>query len=116
MRSPQWLDYAAALGFEYVSGANVTVYPDSHEIFIGGENVRCSRTHFRLLHLLISNFCKTVRYERLLGIDERSPHPREQNLLKVQMFYLRRVLREHGAQIEIRNIYGTGYQARPTSA
>ena len=113
MKSPQWLDYAVALGFEYVSGGNVTVYPESHELFIGGASVRCSRTHFKLLYLLLSNFCRTVRYERLLEVDDRALRPREQNLLKVQMFYLRRLLQRHGAQVEIRNIYGTGYQARP---
>ncbi|MDQ6824604.1 MAG: winged helix-turn-helix domain-containing protein [Candidatus Eremiobacteraeota bacterium] len=113
MKKPQWLDYAAALNFEFLSGANVTIYPDSHELFVSGTSVRCSRTHFRLMHKLISNFCKTVRYENLLGIEDRELQPREQNLLKVQMFYLRRLLDRHGAQLEIRNIYGTGYQARP---
>jgi len=113
MKNPQWLDYAAALNFEFVSGANVTIYPDSHELFIAGKSVRCSRTHFKLLRMLIGNFCRTVRYELLLGVEDRALQQREQNLLKVQMFYLRRLLDNHGAQLEIRNIYGTGYQARP---
>ncbi len=113
MKSPKWIDYAATLNFEFVSGANVTVYPESHELFIAGKSVRCSRTHFRLLHMLIANFCKTVRYEHLLSVEDRALLPREQNLLKVQMFYLRRMLDKHGSQLEIRNIYGTGYQARP---
>jgi DNA-binding response OmpR family regulator len=113
MKNPRWIDYAAALNFEFVSGANVTIYPESHELYISGKSVRCSRTHFKLMHRLIANFCKTVRYEHLLGVDDRALEPREQNLLKVQMFYLRRLLDKHGSQLEIRNIYGTGYQARP---
>lgn len=112
MKTQEWLDYAAASKFRFYSGANVTIYPDSHELFISGKSVHCSRTHFRILSLLLENFCKTVLYEKLLG-TERPLNGREQNVLKVQMFYLRRLLDGHGSQLEIRNVYGTGYQARP---
>jgi DNA-binding response OmpR family regulator len=114
MKNQRWLEHAEASHFPYLSGADVTIYPESHELFIDGKNVRCSRTHFRFLTALLIDFCKTVPYHRLLGVKERLLSAREQNLLKVQMFYLRRLLRKRRAQLEIRNIYGTGYQARPS--
>ena len=49
-----------------------------------------------------------------MGIKGRAVSMREQNCLKVAIFSLRRMLRAHQAQIEIRNVYGIGYQAQPT--
>jgi DNA-binding response OmpR family regulator len=109
-----WLDYAAASKFPYVSGANVTVYPESHELFIAGKSVRCSRALLRLLTLLLLNFCRTVPYEQLMLTKSRRLNARRHNIMRVQVSDLRRLLRSHRAQLEIRNIYGAGYQARPT--
>ena len=115
MESRRWLEQAVAANFPTVSAANVTIYPRSHELFISGRNVRCTRSQLRVLRLLLSNFCTTVQYERLMGVKNRAVSVREQNCLKVTLFSLRRLLRAHQAQVEIRNVYGTGYQARPTA-
>lgn len=113
LNGQQWLGHAADLDIEYLSAANVLIFPESHELIIAGESVHCSRKQFRFLLLLISNFCRTVTRERLLDAKKMPLRRREQNLLKVQMFHLRRLLKQHGAQLEIRNVPGRGYQARP---
>jgi DNA-binding response OmpR family regulator len=113
MKSEAWLDYAATSNFPHLTGGSVMLYPESHEVFISGRNVRVSRTHFRFLTIMLSYFCKTVSYQLIMGIGDRSLTQAEQNLLKVQVFYLRRVLQRHDAHLEIRNVYGQGYQLRP---
>jgi len=113
MESRRWLEHAVAANFPTIARANVTIYPRSHELFISGRNVRCTRSQLRVLSALLLNFCKTVRYERLMGIRGRVVNAREQNCLKVAIFGLRRMLHAHQAHVEIRNVYGTGYQAQP---
>jgi DNA-binding response OmpR family regulator len=112
MRSESWLDHATTSQFPRLNAGNVVVYPESHEVFISGRSTHVSRTHWRILSALLSEFCKTVPFSRLLGTRGRLT-PAEHNLLKVQMFHLRKLLRNRGAQIEIRNVYGQGYQVRP---
>ncbi len=113
MKSESWLDYATTAHFSCLSAANVVLYPDSHEVFISGRSVHLSRAHFRMLAALLADFCKTVPYDRILDTHGRPLTPAEQNLLKVQMFHLRKILRRREAQLEVRNVYGQGYQARP---
>ena len=99
--------------FPRLQGGNVVVYPESLEVFVSSRNVRVTRTHLKFLTALLSNFCKTVSYERIMDVEGRPLTRAEQNLLKVQMFHLRRVLQRHNAGLEIRNVYGQGYQIRP---
>ncbi len=108
-----WLAQAMLSNFPFVSGANVTVYPESHELLIAGKSVHCTPALFRLLTVLLKNYCATVSYNRLLDVQDRPLNAREQNLLKVQISYLRRLLKNNRAQLEIKNVYDTGYQARP---
>ena len=115
MESRRWLEHAVAANFPTIAAANVTIYPRSHELFISDRNVRCTRAQLRALSRLLLHFCTTVSYEELLTTKTRAVGPREQNSLKVTIFGLRRILRAYGAHIEIRNVYGTGYQAQPTS-
>ncbi len=109
-----WLQYASASNFTSLEAGELTLYPESHEVFIAQENVRCSRTQFRLLAKLLSEFCKTVSYEQMMETQGRPLSASEHNLLKVEVCNLRRLLRKHGARLEIRNVYGQGYQARPS--
>ena len=108
-----WLDYAVASRFPYICAADVTIYPASHRLYIAGKPVHCTQTQLRFLSLLVSSFCITVPYERLMDVKGRALTAREHNLLKVQMCHVRKLLEEHACALAIRNIYGTGYQARP---
>jgi DNA-binding response OmpR family regulator len=113
MKSESWLAYAMTCNFPSLSGGSVILYPESHEAFFAGKNVHLSRTHFRFLTALLSNFCQTVPYCRLIHVEDRILTQGEQNLLKVQMFHLRKLLKRYDAGLEIRNVYGRGYQIRP---
>jgi DNA-binding response OmpR family regulator len=114
VKSEIWLGHAMSSNFPCLQGGNVAVFPESNEVFIFGRNVHVTRTHLKFLTALLSNFCKTVSYERIMHVEGRQLTHAEQNLLKVQMFHLRRVLKRHKAGLEIRNVYGQGYQIRPT--
>jgi DNA-binding response OmpR family regulator len=115
MNAASWLDYAQTVKLSTLKAGNVTVYPESNELFIGERNVSCSLTLFCFLEVLLSNLCKTVSHEQLV----RSPKPTlsscEHNRLRVQICYLKRLLRVHGAQLEIRTVRQIGYQARPVA-
>lgn len=113
MQSSAFLEYAYASKFQMLRAADVMLYPESHEVFVRDHNVQCNRMQFRLLSVLLRDFCRTVPYERLVQTGGRSLTPSEKNVLKVQLCLVRRLLRRHGAALEIRNIYGYGYQARP---
>lgn len=113
MKSESWLEYAANSNFPRLSGGSVTLYPESHEVFISGQNVHLSKTHLRYLAVLLAQFCKTVSYVRIMDIEDRRLTQLEQNLLKVQMFNLRKLLKRYDSGLEIRNVYGQGYQVRP---
>jgi DNA-binding response OmpR family regulator len=115
MESRRWLEHAVAANFPTISAANVVIFPQSHELFIADRNVRCTRAELRVLSQLLLNFCTTVSYEQLLNTKTRAVRERELNSLKVTIFGLRKTLRAYGAQVEIRNVYGTGYQAQPTA-
>lgn len=112
--SDSWLKHACEANFPALEAGGVTLYPESHEVFILGRNVQCSQTHLRYLAALLSDFCKTVTYEEMMATGGRPLTRGQLNLLKVQVCHLRALLREHGAQLEIRNVYGRGYQARPS--
>ena len=114
MKPMSWLDYAVASRFPYICAADVTIYPESHRLYVAGKAVHCTRAQLRLLSLLVSSFCVTVPYDRLMDVKGRTLTAREHNLLKVQMCHLRKLLEEHACALAICNIYGTGYQARPT--
>jgi DNA-binding response OmpR family regulator len=113
MKQTSRLDPAVASRFAYVSAANVTIDRASQRLHIDGKPVHCTRTHLRLLTILVVSFCVTVPYERLMDLNGQTLCARQHNLLKVQMCHLRRLLEEHACAFEIRNIYGMGYQARP---
>jgi DNA-binding response OmpR family regulator len=113
MKSESWLAYAMTSNFPCLSGGRVMLYPESHEAFFASKNVHLSRTHLRFLTVLLSHFCKTVPYSRLMHVEDRPLTQGEQNLLKVQMFHLRKLLKRYDAGLEIRNVYGRGYQIRP---
>jgi DNA-binding response OmpR family regulator len=113
MNALTWVDYAQTLSLSALKAANVTVYPESHELFIGERSVPCSFTLFYFLELLLSNFCKTVSHERLMRSPKCMLSSCERNRLRVQICYLKKLLRVHGAQLEIRTVRQLGYQARP---
>jgi DNA-binding response OmpR family regulator len=113
MSALKWVDYAQTLSLSSLTVGNVTIYPESHELLIGERSVPCALTLFYFLELLMSNVCKTVSRERLIRSAHMPLSACELNRLRVQMCYLKRLLRANGAQLEIRTVRQLGYQARP---
>ena len=113
MGALSWRNYAQSLGLSSLRACDVTIYPASHQLFIAEKNVPCTLTHLHFLEMLLSNLCKTVTRQQLMGAGDRPLLSYELNRLRVQMCSLKRLLRVHGAQIEVRTVYDFGYQARP---
>jgi DNA-binding response OmpR family regulator len=116
MTALTWVDYAQTFGLSSLTAGNVTIYPESHQLFIGERSVPCALTLFYFLELLLSNVCKTVSRERLIRSSNVRLSSCELNRLRVQMCYLKRLLRIHGAQLEIRTVRQLGYQVRPINS
>jgi two-component system phosphate regulon response regulator PhoB len=93
-----------------VSSGSVTVDPDRHEVVVGGEPVRFTRTELRLLHVLLRKpgrvYTREQLVERVMGdnawITDRT--------IDVHVRAIRRKLGEHGDVVE--TIRGVGYRGR----
>lgn len=82
----------------------------SHQVFIGEQEVRLTKTEYAILKLFLQNptqvLAKSVILER---INEDTPDCVE-NSLKVHMSNLRRKLREIGRKDYIESVWGIGFK------
>lgn len=93
---------------------NIHIDLDQHLVKVGIETLNFTKKEFAILTHLISNqkrvVTKTALSEYIWGdyIDEADSF----GFLFSQMKNLKRKLKEAGAQVEITNIYGVGYQIK----
>lgn len=82
----------------------------SHQVFIGEQEVRLTKTEYAILKLFLRNptqvLAKSVILER---INEDTPDCMESSL-KVHMSNLRRKLRESGGKDYIESVWGIGFK------
>lgn len=99
-------------GEMHLSFANVTIYPDSHNVFIDGNKLSLNRKEFDILYYFISNpnrlISKAVLAESVWGdyIDQADSF----DFIYSQVKNLRKKLKTAGATPEIKAIYGFGYK------
>lgn len=92
--------------------ANITIYPDRHAVFIGGEELALNRKEFDLLYYFVTNpdrlISKGALAESVWGdyIDQADSF----DFIYSQMKNLRKKLKAAGAIPEIRAVYGFGYK------
>ena len=82
----------------------------SHQVFIGEQEVRLTKTEYAILKLFLQNpsqvLAKSVILER---INEDTPDCVESSL-KVHMSNLRKKLRESGGKDYIESVWGIGFK------
>lgn len=93
-----------------LSCGDVVMDMASHQVFIGEQEVRLTKTEYAILKLFLQNptqvLAKSVILER---INEDTPDCVE-NSLKVHMSNLRRKLREIGGKDYIESVWGIGFK------
>ncbi|MFQ5967258.1 MAG: response regulator transcription factor [Acidimicrobiia bacterium] len=91
---------------------DLSLDPDTREVFRAGRKVRLTKTEFDLLELLMANagivLTREVIYERIWGYDFET----SSNSLDVYVGYLRRKTEEAGEPRLIHTVRGVGYVVR----
>lgn len=97
-----------------LSGANLTLDPDSHEVYRGDLRLELTRTEFSLLELLMSHpnrvFTRETLVNRVWGFDYYG----DTNVVDVHISHLRRKIGDRsGERRAVQTVYGIGYTFRP---
>ena len=104
------MEDAATLQFE-----DLSLDPETREVFRGERRISLTRTEFALLELLMSNprrvLSRTAILEDVWGYD----FPTSGNALEVYIGYLRRKTEAEGEPRLIHTVRGVGYVMRETA-
>lgn len=102
-------------GENSIALGNVTIYPECFEVSVGGETLELNRKEYDILHYFAGRpghlVEKNTLAEAVWGdhIDQIDNY----DFIYAQLKNLRRKLREAGATIELKAIYGFGYKLLP---
>jgi two-component system, OmpR family, response regulator MprA len=92
--------------------ADLTLNPNTHEVFRGGRKVELTAREFEVLLLFMQHprqvITRDLLYERIWGYDFGG----ESNIIEVYVRYLRSKLEEDGAPRLIQTVRGVGYALR----
>ena len=92
--------------------ADLTLNPNTHEVFRGGHKVELTAREFEVLLLFMQHprqvITRDLLYERIWGYDFGG----ESNIIEVYVRYLRSKLEEGGAARLIQTVRGVGYALR----
>jgi two-component system response regulator MprA len=102
---------APAADQETLRFADLTLNPDTHEVFRGGRKIELTAREFEVLLLLQHPrqvITRDLLYERIWGYDFGG----ESNIIEVYVRYVRSKLEEGGAPRLIQTVRGVGYALR----
>jgi two-component system response regulator MprA len=103
---------APAADQETLRFADLTLNPDTHEVFRGGRKIELTAREFEVLLLFMQHprqvITRDLLYERIWGYDFGG----ESNIIEVYVRYLRSKLEEDGAPRLIQTVRGVGYALR----
>jgi two-component system, OmpR family, response regulator MprA len=103
---------APAADEETLRFADLTLNPNTHEVFRGGRKVELTAREFEVLLLFMQHprqvITRDLLYERIWGYDFGG----ESNIIEVYVRYLRSKLEEDGAPRLIQTVRGVGYALR----
>lgn len=90
----------------------LTLYVDSHEVYVGEAPVKLTRTEYAILRLLIQNPKQVITKTSILDkISDYTPDCVESSL-KVHVSNLRRKLRDASGKDYIEAVWGIGFKMR----
>jgi two-component system, OmpR family, response regulator MprA len=97
---------------EVLRFADLTLNPNTHEVFRAGHKIELTAREFEVLLLFMQHprqvITRDVLYERIWGYDFGG----ESNIIEVYVRYLRSKLEEGGAARLIQTVRGVGYALR----
>ena len=103
---------APASDQETLRFADLTLNPDTHEVFRGGRKIELTAREFEVLLLFMQHprqvITRDLLYERVWGYDFGG----ESNIIEVYVRYVRSKLEEGGAPRLIQTVRGVGYALR----
>ena len=103
---------APAADQETLRFADLTLNPDTHEVFRGGRKIELTAREFEVLLLFMQHprqvITRDLLYERIWGYDFGG----ESNIIEVYVRYVRSKLEEGGAPRLIQTVRGVGYALR----
>ncbi|MGQ9490232.1 MAG: response regulator transcription factor [Anaerolineae bacterium] len=92
--------------------ADLTLNPDTREVYRGGRRIELTAREFEILHLFMEHprqvLTRDTLYDRIWGYDFGG----ESNIIEVYIRYLRSKLEEGGAPRLIQTVRGVGYALR----
>lgn len=104
-RKYQAADAAALLEFD-----NIKMDVNAHDVFIGDETVKLTRTEYAILKLLMQNPMQVIPKSTILEqISEDTPDCME-NSLKVHISNLRKKMKKAGGKDYIEAVWGIGFK------
>ncbi|MGQ9766401.1 MAG: response regulator transcription factor [Anaerolineae bacterium] len=99
-------------GREALRFADLTLNPDTREVYRGGRRIELTAREFEILHLFMEHprqvLTRDTLYDRIWGYDFGG----ESNIIEVYIRYLRSKLEEGGAPRLIQTVRGVGYALR----
>ena len=103
---------APAADEETLRFADLTLNPNTHEVFRGGRKIELTAREFEVLLLFMQHprqvITRDLLYERIWGYDFGG----ESNIIEVYVRYVRSKLEEGGAPRLIQTVRGVGYALR----
>lgn len=92
------------------SVAELTVLPDSYQVFVKGEEVRLSPKEFEVLLYMVSNAGKVLTRELILNAAWDYDYFGDTRVIDTMIRTLRQKLIKDGVHFTISTIYGVGYR------
>lgn len=109
------LDPATSSESAVLSFEDLSLDPDTREVFRGSRNISLTRTEFALLELLMSNPRRVLTRSAILEDVWGYDFPTSGNALEVYIGYLRRKTEADGESRLIHTVRGVGYVLRESA-
>lgn len=95
--------------------AELTIYPDSYEVFISGQKVDMTSKEIDVLSFMVSNVGKALTREHILNAAWGYEYYGDTRVVDTLIKRLRQKLTKDHVHFAIRSIYGVGYKIEETT-
>lgn len=102
-------------GPKELSLAELTILPDSYEVYIQGERVEMTSKEIDVLSFMVSNAGRALTREHILNSAWGYEYYGDTRVVDTLIKRLRQKLSREGLHFAIRSIYGVGYKIEETS-
>lgn len=90
--------------------AELTVYPEPYQAFVGGQKLNLTAKEFDILLLLVTNAGKVLSRERILNAAWSYDYLLDTRLVDGMIKRLRQKLPKENVHFSIQSVYGVGYK------